>query len=76
MRECYSCGGREDECALPLRKPTGRRMLCEDCRALLIRGEGHFANRKVYTRATLLRRFARRQASPQGDLVDQLEGRP
>lgn len=76
MRECYSCGGRDDECQLPYRKPAGRRMLCTDCQALLVRGLGHFANRKVYTRTTLLRRFHRRQAAPQADLIDALEGRP
>lgn len=76
MRECYTCGGRDDECALPSRKPVGRRLLCTDCRDLLMQGLGSFTNRKVFTRATLLRRWRKRQESPQGDLVDAVMGRP
>lgn len=76
MRECYSCGGRDDECTLPARKPSGRRLLCTDCQELQVRGLGVFGNRKVFTRATLLRRFRKRQQSPQGDLVDLVVGAP
>ncbi len=76
MRECYACGGREDECTLPYRKPYGRRLLCTDCRELQVHGLGTFGNRKVFTRATLLRRFKKRQESPQLDLVDLVVGAP
>jgi len=75
MRQCYGCAGTEEEgCVLPLRKRNGRRLYCQECEELKIHAP--FVLHKVFTRATELRRWRKRQESPQMDLIDLVVGAP
>jgi hypothetical protein len=69
MRECWSCGARDEQAELPPRRKRGMPLLCNDCLAPPREAR---PGRKPTTRASYRAALRNRQGSPQRDLVDMI----